>query len=101
VAQPVVTHGPNSITLRPISPRGAAIGIDYAYDMPHCGIASPIDVDGSFWEAVGFSPTSVEFDGQTGTFRLTSPTEAVFTAGNGSVLRLVRHAGANEFLLCS
>src|SRR2546426_9295769 len=71
-AQPVVARGPDSITLLPISPTGAVVGVDYAYDMPHCGINSPIDVDGSFWDAVGVPPTSVEFDGQPGKFRLVS-----------------------------
>jgi len=100
-AQPVAARGPNSITLLPISPRGAVVGVEYTYDMPHCGINSPIDVDGSFWDAVGVPPTSVEFDGQPGTFRLVSTTEANFTASNGQVLRLVRRAGAKEFRLCA
>ena len=44
--------------------------------MPHCGIHSPIDVDGSFWDAVGIDPTSVDFDGVLGTFRLTGENQA-------------------------
>ena len=99
-AQPVLARGPNSITLLPISPTGAVVGTAYAYDMPHCGINSPIDVDGSFWDAVGVPPTSVDFDGHPGTFRLISPTEASFTASNGKVLLLVRHSGAKAFPLC-
>ena len=100
-AQPVVTRGPDSITLLPISPTGAVVGTDYAYDMPHCGINSPIDVDGSYWDAVGVLPDSVDFDGRPGTFRVVSPTEATFTASGGAVLQLVRHSGAKEFRLCS
>lgn len=100
-AQPVVARGPNSITLLPISPRGAVLGTDYAYDMPHCGINSPIGVDGSFWDAVGVPPDSVEFDGHPGTFRLISPTEATFSASGGMILHLVRRSGAKEFRLCS
>jgi hypothetical protein len=99
-AQPVIARGPDSFTLLPISPTGAVVGTDYAYDMPHCGINSPIDVDGSFWDAVGVPPTSVDFDGQIGTFRLTSPTEATFTTSDGRVLRLVRRVGAKEFPGC-
>lgn len=99
-AQPVVARGANSITLLPISPTGAIVATDYAYGMPHCGISSPIDIDGSFWDAVGVAPTSVDFDGASGTFRLVSPTEASFTGSNGKILRLVRHAGAKEFRLC-
>ena len=98
--QPVVARGADSITLLPISPTGAVVGADYAYDMPHCGINSPIDVDGSFWDAVGVAPTSVDFDGSPGTFRLVSLTEATFTASDGRILHLMRHAGAKEFRPC-
>ena len=100
-AQPVVARGSDTITLLPVSPTGAVVGVAYAYDMPHCGINSSIDVDGSFWDAVGIAPTSVGFDGQPGFFRLTSPTEAAFTATNGRALRLVRHEGTKEFPFCS
>jgi hypothetical protein len=68
--------------------------------MPHCGINSPIDVDGSFWDAAGIEPASVDYDGQPGSFRLESPTEATFTASTGQVLRLVRHDDAKEFPIC-
>ena len=77
--QQVIARGAGTITLLPISPRGAVIGVAYGYDMPHCGIKSPIDVDGSFWDAVDVPADTVEFDGVTGTFRLISPTAAVFT----------------------
>ena len=99
-AQSVVARGPNTITLLPVSPTGAIVATDYAYAMPHCGIHSPIDVDGSFWDAVGVAPTSVDFDGVPGTFRLVSPKEATFTDASGRILHLVRHAGAKEFPFC-
>lgn len=98
--QPVVSRGSNSITLLPISPSGAAIGVTYGYDMPHCGIHSPIDVDGSFWDAIGIAPDSVDFDGQPGTFRLVSANTAEFTRADGQVLNLVRHEGSKEFRFC-
>lgn len=99
--QPVVARGANSITILPISPSGATVGITYGYDMPHCGINSPIDVDGSFWDAVGIAPDSVDFDGQTGTFRLASHDAAEFIRSDARVLNLVRHDGPKEFRLCS
>jgi hypothetical protein len=99
-AQPVLARTNTSITLLPISPIGAMVGVGYGYDMPHCGINSPIDVDGSFWDAVAVAPNTVDFDGQRGTFRLTSPTEATFTASTGRILRLVRRVGAKEFRFC-
>lgn len=100
-AQPVVARTSNSITLLPISPTGAVIGTDYAYALPHCGIRSPIDVDGSFWDAVDLPPDPVQFDGLPGTFRLTSPNNATFTAPDGSVLHLARHGGAKQFGFCA
>lgn len=99
-SQPVVARGADSITLLPISPSGATVGIAYGYDMPHCGINSPIDVDGTFWDAVGIAPDSVDFDGQPGTFRLASHDAAEFTRSDGRVLTLVRHEGPKEFRFC-
>ncbi len=99
--QPVVTRGPDSITLLPISPPGATIGVSYSYDTPHCGINGAIDVDGSFWDAVRIASDSVDFDGRRGTFRLVSPSTAVFTSSDGRVLNLVRHLGSKEFRICS
>jgi hypothetical protein len=98
--QPVIEHTGFRITLLPISPRGAQVGVDYLYDMPHCGIQSPIDVDGSFWDAVDVAPDSVDFDGQPGTFRLETSSDAVFTTSTGLVLRLVRHTGTKAFPGC-
>ena len=99
--QPVVARGPDSITLMPISPTGALIGVPYGYDMPHCGILSPIDVDGTFWDAVGVLGDPVAFDGQQGTFRLSTTGTAVFARSDGLTLDLARHVGAKEFQLCS
>jgi hypothetical protein len=99
--QPVVAQHPNSFTLLPISPSGAVVGVAYGYDMPHCGILSPIDVEGTFWDAVGIAPDSVDFDGQAGTFRLLSHDQAEFTATDGRVLHLVRHQGAKAFRGCA
>ncbi|MES2210785.1 MAG: hypothetical protein V4515_11465 [Chloroflexota bacterium] len=99
--QPVIERGIGTVTLAPISPRGAVLGVDYAYDMPHCGIRSPIDVDGSFWDAVGVAPNSVDFDGSSGTFRLTDATTAIFTqASTGRQLQLLRHDGPKVFPTC-
>jgi hypothetical protein len=98
--QPVVARDSASITLQPISPRGAVVGVPYRYDMPHCGIKSPIDVDGSFWDADGIEPDSVEFDGTSGSFRLTTPTTATFTRSDGALLELFRHDGAKRFSYC-
>lgn len=100
-AQPVVARREGRLTLLPISPTGAVVGSAYGYEMPHCGIHSPIDVDGSFWDAIDIGADSVDFDGVPGTFQLTSPTTATFTASHGAILQLVRHAGSKEFAGCA
>jgi hypothetical protein len=65
--------------------------------MPHCGIHSPIDVDGSFWDPTTLPADPVQFDGSPGSFRLTTPNTAIFTDAAGRTLALVRHSGAKEF----
>lgn len=100
-AQPVISRSDGRITLLPISPTGAVIGTDYGYAMPHCGIGSPIDVDGSFWDAVILPPDPVQFDGVPGTFRLTARDVATFTDASGAVLHLARHQGPKEFGYCA
>ncbi|HJP88909.1 MAG TPA: hypothetical protein VJ850_07750 [Candidatus Limnocylindrales bacterium] len=101
-AQPVVARRNGFVTLLPISSTGGIVAVDYGYDMPHCGIHSPIDVDGSFWDPVNLplDMDPVQFDGSTGTFRLTSRNTATFTDSSGRVLHLLRHAGEKEFGVC-
>jgi hypothetical protein len=99
-ARPVVARSSNTVTLQPISPTGATVGVSYAYDMPHCGIGSPIDVDGSFWDPVAVPADPVAFDGLSGTVKLTAPNAATFTSSAGAVLQLTRHTGPKEFLFC-
>jgi hypothetical protein len=99
-SQPVLDRKDGRLTLLPISPTGAVVGNAYGYRMPLCGIRSPIDVDGSFWDAVDIPAGSANFDQANGTFLLTSPTTATFTASHGPILQLVRHAGPKEFGLC-
>jgi hypothetical protein len=99
-AQTVIARTATSRTILPISPTGAEVGVGYAYDMPHCGLGSPIDIDGTFWDAADALPDPVSFDGLSGTFRLTTSTTATFTSVAGAVLHLVRHVGAKEFHHC-
>ena len=96
----ILAPGQDSITLLPISPAGATIGVSYAYEMPHCGLGSPIDVDGSFWDGVGAPADPVMFDGAPGRFELVTRDAAAFTSSAGDVLRLIRHSGPKTFGLC-
>ena len=41
------------IAIAPQSPRGMAMGVAMPFDLGHCGLYSPVDLDGSLWEPVG------------------------------------------------
>ena len=100
--RPVVTIGPDGLTLTPISARGALFGQPYAYDMSHCGIASPIDIDGSFWDPIDYVGDPVVFDGAPGTFTLLDHDHATFTTRVGAhTVNLSRHDGPKAFPFCA
>jgi hypothetical protein len=99
ISQPIVAQSDSTITLLPVSPRGATILVPYAYTTPHCGILGAIDVDGSFWDVVKVSPNGEDFGGLVGTFELETTSTATFRWVAGA-LELVRHPGAKQFQLC-
>lgn len=96
--RPVVARTAQSVTVLPASPRGAAVGTDYAYTIPMCGTAGPIDIDGSFWDATG---DGAGLDSQLGTFRLLAPDSAQFVTASGRSVLLTRHQGSKEIPICS
>jgi hypothetical protein len=99
--RPIVGAGPDSVTLNPISERGAVVGRAYQYDMPHCGLMSPIDVDGSFWVAARVPADPVVFDGQPGTFTLVDRSHATFRTSDGiHSVPLLRFDGPQAFRMC-
>jgi hypothetical protein len=99
-AQPVLARTPTTITLLPVSPRGAALGVPYRYEMPHCGLLSPVDIDGSFWDAADPAHPTPHVDGTQGVFQLTTADLATYTADDGRSVELARHAGAKTFGFC-
>lgn len=88
------------MTLAPASPTGAMLSVDYAYRMPNCGIRGLVDVDGSFWDAVGERDNPYDYSLAAGMFRLTSSSSATFTEPSREVLHLERHRGPKEFGSC-
>lgn len=83
--------------------------VPYRFSLGHCGLHSPIDVDGSFWDPVdGVTATGAAIDlaGDGEMINSTLGTivvigdEARFRTGSGSVLRLERHDGEKEFPGC-
>lgn len=101
--------GPNGGTLfDPISER-LEHGIAYRFDLGHCGLHSPIDVDGSFWDpidglAAGGGTLDLAGDSEminatAGSFVVIGD-EARFRTESRSVIRLERHVGDKEFPGC-
>jgi len=88
----------------PIAPATA-----YRFSLGHCGLSSPIDVDGSFWDPVdgldaGGARLDLEGDSEminaTAGFFVVIGDEARFRTESGSVLTLERHDGQKEFPGC-
>ena len=81
----------------------------YRFSLGHCGLASPIDVDGSFWDPVegvtaGGGPLDLqgasEMINATSGFFVIIGDDARFRTESGSVLSLERHDGEKEFPGC-
>jgi hypothetical protein len=88
----------------PIEPATA-----YRFSLGHCGLHSPIDVDGSFWDPIdgltaGGAPLELGSDPEminaTAGFFVVIGDEARFRTETGSVVRLERHDGPKEFPGC-
>jgi len=86
-----------------------ASGIPYRSGLEHCGLLSPIDVDGSFWEpidgvAADGRPIDLAVDSEminatSGVFVVIGD-EARFRTDSGSVIRLERAGIEKEFPGC-
>jgi hypothetical protein len=88
----------------PIAPATA-----YRFSLGHCGLFSPIDVDGSFWDPIdgltaGGEPLDLEGDSEminaTAGFFVVIGDDARFRTESGSILTLERHEGEKEFPGC-
>jgi hypothetical protein len=67
----------------------------------HCGLASGIDIDGSFWDPIGFvggHPDAVNAAEALVTF--TTPTSARLATEGGLVVDLLRHTGPKHLPGC-
>ena len=97
--------------LAPRSRRGAEVGATYRFRLEHCGLASPIDFDGSLWDVLGVataegaqvtdeSQTGELINATSGTITLVAPESARFLTPSGVVVTLFRHAGPKRYHLC-
>lgn len=81
-------------------PAAAPVG---EMSLGHCGLHSPFDFDGSFWDPIGpvDGDAAEAINSASGTIRLLGPVDAEFRAPSGFALRLRRHQGAKTFQGCA
>jgi hypothetical protein len=101
--------GPNDGTI--FDPLSARIepATAYRYSLGHCGLFSPVDLDGSFWDPIDGvtsdgAPLDFDADGEminatAGVVVVIGP-EARFRTESGAIVRFARHEGAKEFPGC-
>lgn len=84
-------------------------GVGYRFTLGHCGLHSPVDVDGSFWDAIeGFDATGAPLDlGRNEEMINATPgvivvigDEARFRTESGILVRFERHRGDKAFAAC-
>lgn len=96
----------------PFGPSSARIehAVPYTFSLGHCGLLSPVDVDGSFWNPVdGVTPAGQPLDLETDAEMINATAgvivvigdEARFRTETGSVIRFTRHEGDKEFPACA
>jgi len=105
----VARPGPNGGSL--LDPLSGPIdeAVAYRLSLGHCGLLSPIDVDGSFWDPLdGTGPSGAELDldsdgemiNATGGVIVVIGDEMRFRTDSGSVVRFERHPGEKEYPGC-
>jgi hypothetical protein len=81
----------------------------YRFELGHCGLYSPVDLDGSFWDPLdGLTADGAELDldgdaemiNATGGVAVVMGDEMRFRTASGSVVRFERHVGEKEFPGC-
>ena len=84
--------------------------VPYHFSLGHCGLHSPVDLDGSFWDPIdGITaagrPLDLENDGEminaTPGVVVVIGDEARGRTESGSVVRFARHQGEKEFPACA
>ena len=100
-----------STILEPATVRGRlAPGVVHQVELGHCGLASPLDVDGSLWTPLGGHdgagrPLTEEQRielinaGRVG-FVLVGPDTALLTTRLGAIVLLARSPGPRAYALC-
>ena len=85
-------------------------GVAYRFNLGHCGLGSPVDMDGSFWDELdgvtaNGQPLDLGWDTEminaTAGVVVVIGDEARFRTETGSVVRFARHEGDKGFPGCA
>jgi hypothetical protein len=103
--------GPSAV-ITPQTQRGLPVdpSLGHAFELPHCGLLSPLDLDGSLWDPVGGhdgrggalteQQTGELINGTRVRLFLVAPDTALLVTPANAFVLLTRHAGAREYGLC-
>lgn len=100
-----------TVSLEPESEAGVAVGEPIEMSLGHCGLLSPVDLDGSLWLPVAAIDASggpldtddaaVELVNATaGTFTLRDEVTGAFETDSGTSILFVRAAASLDYPLC-
>jgi hypothetical protein len=100
-----------TVSVAPESEPSLAIGVPVAYALGHCGLWSPIDIDGSLWQPIGGHDMAGDaiatdaaigelINATPGTLELHTPELAEFRSASGVVVTLQRAPGELAYPLC-
>jgi hypothetical protein len=104
-ADGAITTGPGEWMTVAVGPSSAAgqLGVEpIPLSLGHCGLMSGIDVDGSWWDPVGFVDVdrADAINAASGTFAPTDPNHATYTSDNGFSVNLLRRVGQKHLPMC-
>ena len=108
----IPTSADESVELTAVTPPDElTVGEARNYVLEHCGLVSPVDIDGSFWDPVGGhngrgGPLT---DDQIGDLVNATPTVVILIdeetmemqTRHGAVITLIRHEGPRRYLFCA
>ena len=83
------------VAVAPTSVSGQLRGEPIPYSLGHCGLLSGVDVDGSWWDPVGFVDIdhADAINAANGTLAPSEPNHATFTSDGGFSVNVVRRVG--------
>ena len=90
------------VAVAPSSAAGQLAGGPIPFSLGHCGLWSGIDVDGSWWDPIGFVDADhpAVINAADGTFTPHDTNHATFTADGGLEVTLVRRVGEKHLPMC-